>query len=353
MSEETALAPVGTSVMAIAHGASGTIVSASPFLGASAVPFSKEEAAILARPLTDEEIQVRPDDGALYFPGVNYRRRLNEAFGMGGWAMIPAGPPAREESGKNPLILYTGRLYVHGRFIAEATGEAKFISNNAKSSYGSALESARTDCLTRCCKDFLAMELWDPTFAGSWKATHCRQIPNPDGYGAYPSRVWVKRAPPAPAPNVPKRAHNRQTGEEIVGAWPKPTPDPSVDKSREMDDDYRRAMDMPARTDLEVLLQRSVDENHIEVTDRKTGDKTLEVKATRPQLAKIHILQREMAIPEEDWRHGLKTYYGIDTSALLTRAQADDCIERLLTTKARVPAEMLKVLPGGRDEAET
>jgi hypothetical protein len=330
-----------------------------PFVGAGAFPFTKAQEAILGRPLTDSEIHIRPDDGNLYLPGVYYRRRLNEAFGMGGWALVPVGEPGRDSSGRNPTVYYTGRLYVLGRFAAQSMGKGTFIANNPKSDYGTALESARTDCPTRCAKDWVSMELWDPDFSNTWRAKHCQRIKNPDparfGNAVY---VWVKNddsmfaeaVPVKLPPNVPVPMTSKETGQPIMGSWPQYIPDPRADAERQLDDDYRRAVGVPARSDLEVQLQRSIDENTIEVIDRKTGEVSREVKATKPQIAKIHILIRETGYSEDAYRSALKKYYAVDSSSLLTKAQAEDAILRLERTKARVPPEMLRVVPDGETE---
>lgn len=318
----------------------------SPYFGAGAVAFTPEQSRVLGAPLTDYQIHIRPDDGNLYLPGVYYRRRLNEAFGMGAWAVVPVGEPRADNSGRNPTVYYTGRLYVLGRFAAQATGMGTFIANNPKSNYGTALESARTDCLTRICKDWIATELWDPDFSNPWRASHCQRIKNPDparfGTAVY---VWVKNddqmfaatVPVQLPPNVPVPATNRTTGQPIMGNWPHPKPNPIADAERAMDDEFRRTLDAPARSDLEVQLQRSIDETTVEVQDKKTGEITKEPKATKPQIARIHILCREMNWPDDYYRNGLQTYYGVDSSALLTKAQAEDAILRMERIKATFP----------------
>lgn len=323
-------------------------LSGEPFIGAGMVPFAPEQSAVLGRALTDEEIAIRPDDGNLYLPGVRYRRRLNEAFGAGGWALVPVGDPAKDDSGKNPVVYYTGRLYVGGRYISQAMGKGTYFLNSGKSDYGTALESARTDCLTRCCKDFLAMELWDPQFSTAWRDQHCKRIKNPDRnrFGNV-EWVWLRKDDPVflpPPPNIPKRPTDRETGNPIVGNWPNPVRDPVVEANDHAIDEYRQALGMPARSDLEVQLQRSIDANTIEVENKRTREVTREVKANRGQLAKIHILLREINMSDEQWRWGLKTYYGIESADVMTRAQADDAIERLLGTKARIPEGMLRVV---------
>lgn len=345
---------LGSGVGALLHDA----VSVDPFRGAGRAPFTREQQAVLGRALSDQEIHIRPDDGHLYFPGVYYRRRLNEAFGMGGWAVIPVGEPRTDNSGRNPTVYYTGRLYVLGRFAAEATGTAMFISNNPKSNYGTALESARTDCLTRAAKDWIATELWDPDFSNVWRAQHCQRIKNPDpGRFGTAVMVWVKSDDPmftaeatvpvqARAPNVPVPPTDKETGQPIMGMWPQYVPeDPSKLGERRLYEDYCRAVGAVPPSDLEVQLQKSIDANTIEVIDKKTGVVTRETKATSGQIARIHILVRETGYSDEAYREGMRKKYFVSTSALLTKAQAEDMILRLERTKSRVPAEMLRVVP--------
>ena len=60
------------------------------------------------------------------------------------------------------LITREYALYCHGRFISQATGEHTFYSKS-NLGYGKACESAKSNSLTRCCKDLgIASELWDP-----------------------------------------------------------------------------------------------------------------------------------------------------------------------------------------------
>lgn len=326
--------------------ATGVGMYLDPFQGAGVAPFTPGQSKVLGAPLTDAQIHIRPDDGNLYLPGVYYRRRLNDAFGMGGWALVPVGDPARDDGGRNPTVYYTGRLYVLGRYVSQAMGKGTFIANNPKSDYGTALESARTDCLTRCCKDWIATELWDPDFNNPWRARHAQRIKNPDpgrfGNAVY---VWVKNDDPMFAatvpvplpPNVPVIRTNRTTGQPIMGQWPHPTPNPVEDAEKAQLDDMRRALGQPAVSDLEIALQRSINETTLEVVDKRTGEFTFQPKATKPQIARVHILAREMNWSDEHYRNGLQTYYGIDSSALLTKAQAEDAILRMERIKATFP----------------
>ena len=66
-----------------------TIVNSPQFYqGIASAPFASEVQRKLMRTLKDEEIEIRPD-GNLYFPEVKYRRVLIDAFGAGGWALVP------------------------------------------------------------------------------------------------------------------------------------------------------------------------------------------------------------------------------------------------------------------------
>lgn len=173
-----------------------------PYVGIGLAPWTPDQQAILRRPLADDEIEVRPDDGVLYLPGVRWRMRLNDAFGVGGWGLAHHGDP--KVNGNQ--VFAPMRLYVLGRFAAEAMGEGKWIERNPKSSFGTALESAKTDALGRCCKDMgIALELWDPRFTRKWRSENVIQIRNPDPsrFGSAP-KVWVRKDDPCVAKDSPR-----------------------------------------------------------------------------------------------------------------------------------------------------
>lgn len=134
---------------------------ATGFDGAACAPFPPDAAAVLNAPVPENEVEIRPD-GIVYLPGVAYRRILIRAFGAGAWALLPRGPARTMDA----LVVYHGALYILGRFVSEAVGECE---TRFGMSYASSLEGARTDCLTRCCKDLgIATELWDPAWRDGW-----------------------------------------------------------------------------------------------------------------------------------------------------------------------------------------
>ena len=60
------------------------------FHGLSSHSFPKEASDILLSPLSEDDIEVKPD-GIIYLPEIKYRRILNRAFGPGGWGLAPRG----------------------------------------------------------------------------------------------------------------------------------------------------------------------------------------------------------------------------------------------------------------------
>jgi Mitochondrial genome maintenance MGM101 len=76
----------------VGHAFPGSIDWTTSYHGVATRPFSKEVVDILMRPLKSEDIEVKPD-GILYLPEIKYRRILHEAFGPGGWGMIPKSEP--------------------------------------------------------------------------------------------------------------------------------------------------------------------------------------------------------------------------------------------------------------------
>lgn len=164
-----------------------------PYVGISAEPFSPEKAEILLQRIDEDDIELRPD-GLVYLPEIRYRRILNKTFGPGAWALMPRSI----DIGDN-MLYYRGALFIQGRFVSEAIGEQQYFPNNDRMSYATAAESAKSNCLVRCCKDIgIASELWDPTFTRQWLAKNAievwcvnRQDPHKR------KKFWRKRSSPA------------------------------------------------------------------------------------------------------------------------------------------------------------
>ncbi len=325
------------------------------YVGIASSAFTKEQQDILTAPLTEDEIAIRPDDGMLYMPQIFYRQRLIRAFGVGGWAMRSNGTPYVDRTKKTkkneeaPEVFYTGLLYVNGRFVAEAMGKGSWIVSNPKSDYGTALESAKSDALSRCCKDLgIAWKLWDKAFADAWKKENAV---NHNG-------DWIKRSA---LPSGAKPASNIPTANSAKPGWAKVPQESSVVAEARRNDETLASMaggpiPVPENTKVrkgnrratvsdltrhlskampDVVLQKLTEDGRVEVTDEKTGVVTIEDKGSTEQIAAIHILKNELKLSEPEYRLALKHYYTVDTSKLLTKAQASDCIDRLKNYKER------------------
>lgn len=145
------------------------IVSGDPYFGASTLPMLPSESERLAEPIPDEDLDILPT-GEVYASQVRYRRILNEVFGPGQWAMRPMSEPKIQDR----TVMRFFALYVRGVFVSEAPGECDYQPNNPRMSYATALEAAKSNALTRCCKDLgIASECWDRRFTEKFKAEHC------------------------------------------------------------------------------------------------------------------------------------------------------------------------------------
>jgi len=137
------------------------------FKGAGTLSISKDQQKILTSPPTVDEIQEDKARGLFYMSHATIRQRLNEAFGIGGWALVPVNKPLFERG----LILTAWDLYVQGVFVSRATGEMRWLENNPQMTKGDALEGSKSNALTRCCKDLgIGIQLWDKNFIGQLRS---------------------------------------------------------------------------------------------------------------------------------------------------------------------------------------
>lgn len=165
----------------------GALIEAGIYNGIASAAFTEEQQKILMAPVEPSEVNWKasmkdgpasPEEWAqakgkknaagkwwrpplAYMEQVQYRRRLNAAFGPGGWGIRLLSPPKIVDQ----TVVFHGGLYVLGRFVAEAFGEQDYFENNYNQSWATALESAKSDALTRCCKDLgMFSELWEKRF---------------------------------------------------------------------------------------------------------------------------------------------------------------------------------------------
>jgi len=140
------------------------------YAGVATVALLPDKAEALVKPFPDEALDILPT-GEVYVSQVHYRRRLNEVFGPGSWALVPRGPFAMNGTTITREYALVGP---GGRFISEAIGEAEYQPTNDRMTYASACEAAKSNALTRCCKDLgIASECWDKRFTEQFKAAKC------------------------------------------------------------------------------------------------------------------------------------------------------------------------------------
>jgi hypothetical protein len=133
--------------------------------GASMLKIDDTEQTKLLASFETKEIEIRPD-GLIYLPQTFWRKRLNESFGIGQWCLIVKS--STKDPNKSKLYLQ-GILMARGCYVAESVGESEYHEENALQSWASVWESAKSDCITRCCKDLgIASELWQPEFIKAW-----------------------------------------------------------------------------------------------------------------------------------------------------------------------------------------
>lgn len=140
--------------------------------GAGSLTLDAKQSATLVAAFPDEAYEVKPT-GEVYVSQVHYRRRLNEVFGPGAWALVPRTGYMNQ----NDTVCREYALYVRGVFVSEAIGETDYQPTNDRMSYASAAEGAKSSALTRCCKDLgIASECWSRRWANEWRAKHCVQV---------------------------------------------------------------------------------------------------------------------------------------------------------------------------------
>ena len=143
------------------------------YSGASTHPFSPDVCRVLMLDFDESAIEIKPHNGVVYLPGTFYRQRLNQAFGPGGWAMIPRGPRTMKDS----QMFREYALYALGRFVAEAVGNQEYISTNRDMTEADAAEGCKTNAIQRCCKDLgIASKLWEPSFIAAWKVKYAAEV---------------------------------------------------------------------------------------------------------------------------------------------------------------------------------
>jgi len=148
--------------------------------GISALPVTEKQARILIKPVETSEIEIKPT-GEIYLCHIQYRRRLNAAFGIGQWALKPIGGFVKTQKnnfGKTQqTVCREYALYIAGKFAASAIGEATYIEENMQMTWSDACEATKSNAIMRCCKDIgIGLEMWDKKFSEQFKKEHCVRV---------------------------------------------------------------------------------------------------------------------------------------------------------------------------------
>lgn len=211
MEQETIDAQTGEIIEGLPVIAERNLPAIRDFQGIAQAPFDDKTAKTLTASIPDEMIELRPD-GLIYLPQTEYRRILNNAFGVGAWALRPI-----DIKRINNTIIYDGELWANGRFISRAMGEQEYIESNKHTSWATAVEGAKSDCLTRCCKDIgIAIDLWSPREVKRWINKYAVKVwcdPNPKSNQKQGKFLWRRNDdPPIDTwPYVERKGGDQQT----------------------------------------------------------------------------------------------------------------------------------------------
>lgn len=199
--------------------ASKPVVAAVEFLE-DADPFPPEVIAKLARPIDPGDVEAKPPHGLLYAPWSKYQDVLLDAFGPGGFRMVPLSPARKQDK----EMTWHGALLVRipgqrkFQFIKSATGECAM---HAGMSVANAIEGAESDCLTKCCKRLgIFKELFDPAWRRAWEAKYKGQHAKDVAQANWPEARAA--APKEAAPAVPKAASATSSASSPKGTAPNP-----------------------------------------------------------------------------------------------------------------------------------
>jgi hypothetical protein len=151
---------------------------------ASSLKLTEAESKALRAPFDDTVVRcgAKGDDRLLYISHIHLSDRMTDVLGIGQWALVKRSQRAektQDNQGK-PLVrlYYEGVLLIRGAFVTEAIGVGQYHPHNPKEDYGTGLESAMSDCLTRCAKRIgVGSQVWDRGYCDSWLSRHTGRKP--------------------------------------------------------------------------------------------------------------------------------------------------------------------------------
>jgi hypothetical protein len=165
---------------------------------------SAKQIADLRRPVKDDELDWKPakTDGPPEIPYLShngYRDRLDAAFGLGGWGMVPTVAPKE----KDGIVYCQYALVVGGTPRFFAWGEQAYHVNNKQMTYGDAIEGTKSNAIVRCGKELgIGRDLWSKRYIGDLK----RRVPKDRRLSSGVDATTQQRK--APEPPEPTAMHD-------------------------------------------------------------------------------------------------------------------------------------------------
>lgn len=146
-------------------------------LGQNALTLDDKQIAELELATPDDEIDIRPDNGAVYASHEYCRRKLNKVFGYMGWTLIPGSPLTARPGEKGQEVYQRWVLFVSGVYVAEALSSRRYYADNAQMDMSDVAEAIKSDALRRCCKDLgIATEAWNKRWIRTWKEKYAIEV---------------------------------------------------------------------------------------------------------------------------------------------------------------------------------
>lgn len=155
------------------------------FVGISTLDISKDISDKLTASVPLDGIEIKPT-GQIYLCHIQYRRMLNDAFGMGNWALRPLGGfqktiktkrKGEYDEGETIIVCREYALYIRGKYASSAIGEQEYIESNDMMSASDACEGTESNAIMRCCKKLgMGLEMWDKKFVNKFIKEYCVQV---------------------------------------------------------------------------------------------------------------------------------------------------------------------------------
>jgi hypothetical protein len=150
------------------------------YANASTLKLTKNESKSLTEPFPDEAFSLGAggDPDLVYLSHVYLRERLTTVLGVGAAVFVRRREWTEKFTYKDKYnkMQDAARVYVdlvllvRGCVVGEAIGDSTYYPTNAKSNYSDALESAKSNALRRCCKEFgIGLEPWKKGWCDAWK----------------------------------------------------------------------------------------------------------------------------------------------------------------------------------------